>query len=133
MQPGRRYALQAYVESLPRAQPSSERDIAAEERGYAIFQRAGCERCHAPPAFTSLGQLPIAALFPRVAATLKVKEQLDVPSLLSVSTSPPYLHDGRASTLRAVLTDHNPDNLHGDTRNLNDAELSDLIRFLESL
>lgn len=132
-QPGRRYALQAYVESLPRVQPSSPRDLPAEQRGYAVFRRAGCERCHAPPAFTSLGQLPIAALFPRVAATLKVKEQLDVPSLLSVSTSPPYLHDGRAPNLRAVLTEHNPDNLHGDTRNLKDAELSDLISFLESL
>ncbi|HET8934448.1 MAG TPA: hypothetical protein VFN67_13450 [Polyangiales bacterium] len=131
-QPGRRYALQAYVESLPRTRPwtAAQRDVRA---GYAVFQRAGCERCHAPPAFTSLGQLPIAALFPKVAATLKLKERLDVPSLLSVSTSPPYLHDGRAPSLRAIFTEHNPDNLHGDTRGLNDSELSDLIHFLESL
>jgi hypothetical protein len=134
-QPGRRYALQAYVESLPRVRPwpAAQRDAVAERRGYAVFQRAGCERCHAPPAFTSLGQLPLAALFPRLAATLTTKEQLDVPSLLSVSTSAPYLHDGRADSLRAVLAEHNPDNLHGDTRDLTQADLNDLLQFLESL
>lgn len=134
-QPGRRYALQAYLESLPRSRPwpAAQRDLGAERRGYAIFQRAGCERCHAPPAFTSLGQLPLAALFPTLAATLTTKEQLDVPSLLSVSTSAPYLHDGRAPSLRAVLTEQNSDNLHGHTRDLTAAELTDLLRFLESL
>lgn|GEM_PF-1641331 len=132
-QPGRRYALQAYVESLPRAPVRRAHDGEAERRGYAVFRRAGCERCHAPPAFTSLGQLPLAALFPRTAAGLEIKEQLDVPSLLSVAASPPYLHDGRAATLRAVITDQNPDDLHGKTRDLSEAEQSDLLTFLESL
>ncbi|HTU61291.1 MAG TPA: hypothetical protein VMF89_22705, partial [Polyangiales bacterium] len=132
-QPGRRYALQAYVESLPRAAVRRTRDAAAERRGYAVFRRAGCERCHAPPAFTNLGQLPMAALFPRTAAALEVKEQLDVPSLLSVAASPPYLHDGRAATLRGVITEHNPDDLHGNTRDLSEADQSDLLTFLGSL
>jgi hypothetical protein len=133
-QPGRRYALQAYVQSLPRAAPLVlAPDSAVERRGYAVFQRAGCERCHTPPAFTNLGQLPLAALFPRTAAAQEKKEQLDVPSLLSVSLSPPYLHDGRAASLRAVLTEENPDNLHGNTRGMSEADLGDLLRFLESL
>ena len=132
-QPGRRYALQAYVESLPRAAIRRTHDAEAEQRGYAVFRRAGCERCHAPPAFTNLGQLPLAALFPRTAAGIEVKEQLDVPSLLSVAASPPYLHDGRAATLRAVITDQNPDDLHGNTRGLSDGDQSDLLTFLGSL
>ena len=132
-QPGRRYALQAYVESLPRVRVERAHDAEAERRGYAVFRRAGCERCHTPPAFTNLGQLPLEALFPRTAVGLDAKEQLDVPSLLSVSTSPPYLHDGRAATLRAVITDQNPDDLHGNTRDLSDAEQTDLVVFLESL
>ena len=132
-QPGRRYALQAYVESLPRAASHRAQDAEAERRGYTVFQRAGCARCHTPPAFTNLGQLPLAALFPRTAAGLERPEQLDVPTLLSVAASPPYLHDGRAATLRAVITDQNPDNLHGDTRDLSEAEQSDLLAFLGSL
>jgi hypothetical protein len=131
-QPGRRYALQAYVEALPRLRVAS-RDEAAERRGYAVFQQAGCARCHSPPAFTNLGQLPLAALFPRTAASITTQEQLDVPSLLSVSLSPPYLHDGRAASLRAVLTDENPDNLHGNTRKLSETEQQDLLQFLGSL
>jgi cytochrome c peroxidase len=64
---------------------------------------------------------------------MKTQEQLDVPSLLSVSSTPPYLHDGRARSLRAVITDQNPDNLHGDTRGLSEAEQNDLLTFLKSL
>ena len=75
----------------------------------------------------------LAALFPKLAAELKKPEQLDVPSLLSVSTSPPYLHDGRARTLRSVISEHNPDNLHGNTRELRDADVDDLLKFLSSL
>ena len=137
VQPGRRHALQAYVESLPRATDVASamklRDLVAEQRGYAVFARAHCGRCHAPPLFTSLGQLPLGSLFPKVAAEMKKPEQLDVPSLLSVSTSAPYLHDGRARTLRAVIKDQNQDNLHGDTRDLSDAEVEDLVTFLSSL
>jgi hypothetical protein len=134
-QPGRRYALQAYVESLPpaRVKPARASDADAERRGYEVFRRSGCERCHTPPAFTNLGQLPLASLFPRTAAGLEIREQLDVPSLLSVSASPPYLHDGRASSLRAVITEQNPDNLHGNTRDLTALEQADLLVFLESL
>jgi hypothetical protein len=134
-QPGRSYALQAYVESLPRTKPSpaAPSDQPAEQRGYKVFQKASCDRCHKPPAFTNLGQLPLAALFPSIAAKQTTKEQLDIPSLLSVSTAPPYLHDGRAPSLKSVITDDNPDNLHGNTRDLSEAEQNDLLSFLESL
>jgi hypothetical protein len=33
----------------------------------------------------------------------------------------------------AVLEDHNPDNLHGDTRALSAEERADLVAFLRSL
>jgi hypothetical protein len=133
VQAGRRYTMQSYVESLPREPPLAARDGAAERRGFEAFVRARCDRCHPPPAFTSLGQLPMAALFPRVAHTLAAPEMLDVPSLLSVAHTPPYLHDGRAVTLAEVLDEQNPDNLHGDTRGLSAAERRDLLQFLGSL
>ena len=58
---------------------------------------------------------------------------LDVPSLLSVGSSAPYLSDGRAATLEAVLTEHNRKNRHGDTAKLTAHERGDLIAFLEAL
>ena len=95
--------------------------------------RAGCARCHSFPAFTNLGQLPLAALFPEIAKELGKPETVDVPSLLSVAGSAPYLNDGRAATLESVLSDHNRDNLHGDTRGLSASERADLMRFLASV
>ena len=131
--PVRRAALQAFIESLPRERSDVARDRAAEQRGLGAFMKARCQRCHALPAFTNLAQLPMASLFPRAAKKFPDDEVVDVPSLLSVGTSPPYLNDGRAATLAAVIDDQNPDNLHGDTRALSRAERADLITFLRSL
>ncbi|HEX4352697.1 MAG TPA: hypothetical protein VHZ95_07290 [Polyangiales bacterium] len=133
-QPGRRQTLEAYVESLPRDNVrTAARDPSAERRGYAAFRKAHCDRCHAPPAFTNLALLPLAALFPNVARAQPAGEMVDVPSLLSLASSAPYLNDGRARTIEAVLIDHNKDNLHGDVRTLSQPERRDLIAFLSSL
>src|SRR5690606_14344549 len=45
----------------------------------------------------------------------------------------PYLHDGSAATLLDVLTTSNVDGEHGDTLSLSDAELDDLVAYLEQL
>jgi cytochrome c peroxidase len=57
----------------------------------------------------------------------------DTPSLIGVYRSAPYLHDGRAESLRDVLTTHNPDDRHGRTSHLTPAQLDDLVEFLKSL
>jgi hypothetical protein len=134
-QPRRSQLLEAFVESLPRAQPApaGARDRDAERRGLLAFGKAHCPRCHALPAFTNLGLLPMLALFPKRAAALPAGEMLDVPSLLSVGVTAPYLNDGRAITLSSVVRDHNPDNLHGDARSLSASETRDLVAFLASL
>ena len=79
--------------------------------------------------------MPARALFPSWAERLGLPadETIDTPSLLSVGASPPYLGDGRAATLRAVFRDHDPAHRHGDSASLDDAELDDLVAFLESL
>lgn len=129
-------ALQSYLETLPR--PSTTlaiklRDLTAERRGVQVFVRAGCVGCHEFPAFTNLGELPMRVLFPDEAATLQPGEMLDVPSLLSIGESAPYLNDGRAPNLDALLTRENQRNLHGATRELDAGERADLIAFLRSL
>ena len=104
--------------------------IADLRRGVSAFAKAGCDTCHAFPAFTNLAQLPEGYLFPERASELHL---LDVPSLLGVSNTAPYLYDGRAQTLEAVLIDHNQKNRHGDLRGLDDVEQAALLLFLRSL
>ena len=131
--------LEAFVNALPlplnpRALPQEgERlDVDRERRGVAAFVKARCDLCHAFPAFTNLGQHPARALFPRF-TKIPDGAALDTPSLLGLWSSAPYLVDGRAATLDAVLREHNPDNRHGDTAALSDPEIADLVHFLESL
>ena len=57
----------------------------------------------------------------------------DTPTLLAVYRNGPYLHDGRAKTLRDVLTTANPADKHGKTSHLTPAEIDDLLAFLKSL
>jgi cytochrome c peroxidase len=133
--PGRAEVLGAYLGALPRSAsrvPPEARDRAAERRGLRAFFSAGCPSCHAPPAFTLLGQHRPAALFPSHAGHARY-ELLDTPSLLSVGASAPYLSDGRARTLEQVLVDHNQGDRHGSVRRLSNAERADLVRFLEAL
>ena len=129
--PSRPQTLEAFLESLPRA-PSPAADLAAQRRGVQVFVRASCVTCHAFPAFTTLGQHRAAEIFPDHKGGSRYA-MLDVPSLLSVGSSAPYLSDGRAPTLADVLTEHNRQNHHGDTATLTAAERADLIAFLEAL
>jgi hypothetical protein len=133
--PGRPETLQAFVESLPRRDNphAGAHDVKSEQRGVRVFARAGCTSCHAFPAFTNLGQQLVRGLFPTHAARLPADERVDTPSLLSVAAGAPYLNDGRARTLDAVIGEHNRDNHHGDSARLTRTERKDLIAFLESL
>jgi len=133
--PARKQTLQAYLAALPRARPArpaGARDLAAERRGVDAFVAARCPTCHAFPAFTQLSAQRPAALFPDQHGH-EGYELLDVPSLLSSSASPPYLSDGRARTLAAVLGEHNRSNRHGDSARLSPAQRGDLVRWLEGL
>ena len=44
-----------------------------------------------------------------------------------------FLHDGRAKTLKDVLTTCNKDDKHGKTSHLKANELDDLVEFLKAL
>ena len=129
-------ALAAFVASLqPKPSPFRWADGALTpeaERGQAVFRRAdvGCADCHIPPLFTDLrvhdigtGHGPGELLGPG----------FDTPSLRGVWHTAPYLHDGRALTLREVLVTHNPTDQHGQTSHLSEQELHDLVAFLFSV
>lgn len=58
---------------------------------------------------------------------------LDTPTLHGLWASAPYLHDGSAPDLAAVLRERNATGRHGRTSSLSAADLQDLIAYLLSL
>jgi hypothetical protein len=93
------------------------------ERGRAIFERAdvGCAGCHPAPLYTNLQSYPLFGF-----------DAVDTPSLVGIAATAPYLHDGTATTLRAVL-ERARDGSMGYTGDLDEQELADLESFLRSL
>lgn len=133
-------ALSAFVLSMDQAPPSPFRNPDGSfseqaRRGRAVFERAGCPQCHAAPNFTNsdMGQLfDVGTLLPTSGQRLGGElSGIDTPTLKGLWQSAPYLHDGRAATLRDVFT------ITGDsmgvTSKLSEAELDDLVRYLLEL
>jgi cytochrome c peroxidase len=123
--------LVAYVSSLefpanPNLNPDGSPSAAAPrpaQRGYAVFQKASCNICHAPPVFSKPDNEDIGSggIF-------------SVPSLRGVSMTAPYFHDGRHPDLRSLL----PAKLKyleqlGSTETFSDDEIEDLLAFLNTL
>jgi len=98
-------------------------------RGEHVFRsaNAACITCHNGPEFTD-GKIHEIGLEER----RDVYRGYNPPSLRGVYDKDPYLHDGRAKTLRDALTGpHNPEDLGGSALSQND--LDDLIAYLKSL
>ena len=124
-------AIATYMNEVPAPsapwQPAWQRAAAA--RGEVLFQ-ARCSACHAGPALTD-GQA-------REVLTLSADPDgaagpVDTPALHAVRATAPYLHDGRAKDLMAVLTTHNAMDSHGQTADLAPAALADLVAYLRTL
>ncbi|MFM2243713.1 MAG: hypothetical protein RLZ97_2569 [Verrucomicrobiota bacterium] len=128
-------AVGAYLQSLqPAISPHSGKDGSpgdAARRGREIFHRpaVGCASCHPSPLFTDLKLHDVGTRSP----SDPDHGRYDPPSLVELWATPPYLHDGRAATVREVITVHNPDDDHGMTSHLTDAEIDDLVAYLLSL
>ena len=139
-------ALAAFLKSLKKVPPSPYRNqdgtmTAEAKAGKKIFMRedVGCATCHTPPKFTdSRLQDPIrhnvGTLNPSSGERLgESLDGFDTPTLKGVWQERHFLHDGSAKTLREVLLDRNPNDLHGKTSHLSEEEISQLIAFLMQL
>ncbi len=100
----------------------------AAKRGEKIFKSAGCAKCHPGPLFTDLQEYDLG-----LAKGLDAGKPFDTPSLIECWRTAPYLFDGRAYTMKDVLTTCNPQDKHGVTSKLTPAELDDLIAYILSL
>lgn len=132
------YVMAMKAQVSPWARPEYAAAIA---RGKEIFdnpQKADCARCHKPDLyFTASADPNDGSKAPLYDLGLGTRDEMgqtfDVPTLHEVWRTAPYLYDGRAKTLREVLTVWNPDDQHGLTTDLTEQELSDLEIYVLSL
>ena len=96
-------------------------------RGRHLFHHedVGCIRRHHGPHLTISGRSARSRIYD-VGTGIKA----DVPSFRSLWYSAPYLHDGRAQSLRDVITIHNASNRHGHTGHLSKNAQNDLSNSL---
>jgi hypothetical protein len=126
--PERVDALAKWVNALQ--PPARTVDSASPEaaRGRALFEskEVGCTSCHVGSKYTSNGNAWVG--------TTEPGHSLQVPSLVGVGYRAPFLHDGRAVTLRDRFDPRiGGGDAHGTTSGLSDPELGDLVSYLESL
>jgi len=128
-------AIDAFMESLkPIPSPAlvQGRLSAAAERGRLLFfndDAVGCSPCHRGESYTDLKLHDVGTVGRYDQAT----NRFDTPTLIEVWRTAPYLHDGRAATLREVLIHFNSDDQHGTTTHLTPAQIDDLVEFIRSL
>jgi cytochrome c peroxidase len=100
----------------------------AAQRGRLLFSgAAACSRCHQGKHYTSSRNYDV-----KLEPDGSPYKLWNPPSLLGVNDRGPYLHDGRARTLRDLLQKHHGSEMLGG-RKLTSQETSDLIEFLKSL
>ncbi|MBA3455791.1 MAG: c-type cytochrome, partial [Deltaproteobacteria bacterium] len=123
LMPDQTTALVSYLAVLPPPRPPTL-DHAAVARGKQVFDGAGgCVECHSGPRFTD-------GTRHRFKSTL---ELADTPSLIGLSASAPYYHDGSAETLEVLVGGGGEVHGMGDMSELSPAQRADLAVFLSSL
>jgi DNA-binding beta-propeller fold protein YncE/cytochrome c peroxidase len=128
-------AISDYLKSLkPIPSPYLKKNAAgkaelsdAAKRGEELFAKARCTDCHSGPYLTDQKKYNIGVGTGRDKDTA-----FDTTSLVEIWRTAPYLYDGRAATMKDVLTTFNKDNKHGVTSTLTESQINDLAEFVLS-
>ena len=120
-------ALMAFLTTLEFV-PPGKFDASAAQRGRQVFLARQCQSCHPAPDFTSSGIHLVGLESPD-----DEYEGFNPPSLRGVARRSPFLHDGRARTLEAVMRVHHRPSLVNGKDDLTESELADLVEYLKSL
>lgn len=117
--------LQAFLTALPKPRTPTVEEPAAVARGKQLFESSttGCLNCHDGAMTTDGKRHDLATDLPAV----------DTPSLIGLAASAPYYHDGSASSLESLLRNNGSIHAMGKTSRLDDAQISDLVAYLETL
>ncbi|MHA1599763.1 MAG: cell surface protein, partial [Alphaproteobacteria bacterium] len=106
----------------------------AAENGKVLFQAAGCVSCHSGPLATDMGSYNVGTGKARQEGDEREPEDtFDTPTLVESWRTAPYLHDGRAATMRDVVTEFNKEDLHGRTSDLTGEQIDELCEYVLSL
>lgn len=118
-------SLSEWLFSIPSPPAVRDADESAA-RGKALFESAnvGCTTCHSGAKLTDNLSVVVDSH-----AALKMQ----VPSLIGIAYRAPFMHTGCAATLAARFDPACGGDLHGNTANLTQAEVGDIIAYLETL
>lgn len=133
-------AIDAYLTSLDQVGPSPFRNPDGTPTldavaGKGIFLRLACDECHSGPDFTDSekGLLHDVGTIRNLSGQ-RLGEELtgfDTPTLAGLWATAPYLHDGSAPTLDAVLEKAvESGGAHGDVASLSAREREQLVAYL---
>jgi len=126
-------AVNAYLKSLePTPSPYLTEDgrlTASAQRGQAIFNgKANCVSCHMPPYYGDRSKHLLG-----LGSDEDRDREFATPILIECWRTAPYMYDGRAVSIRDVVTIDNTNNRHGNTRDLTEQEVADLVEYVQSL
>lgn len=137
--PAMEQQVAAFIESMPTPDNPYRDTVATAQvaRGVALYERAQCATCHVGVALTNntFADVGTYVTAGRVVdqPSLLPHGGLNTPSLLGLARTAPYLHDGSAQTLKARLLQGKDTNRHGLTAGLTEAEVDDLVAYLQTL
>jgi len=125
-------AIDAYLKSLQAvASPylQDEQLSAAAQRGEKLFfsDKVGCAECHPAPLYTDLKRHDIGSKSP-----CDRRRAFDTPTLIEVWRTAPYLHDGRYTTIKELITERKHCRQQSEVE-LSERQIHDLIEFVLSL
>ncbi len=123
--------VDAYLKALrpiPGKAVNGQESSAAVLRGKQLFAKAQCSSCHTGEYYTD-GKLYDVGLGPDERGI----RQFATPPLAEVWRTAPYLYDGRAESIRDVLTTFNRGDTHGKTSDLSEQDIDDLAAYILSL
>ncbi len=127
--------LDRWIDQLPVAS-AMRGDAAQISRGKTVFEtKAQCATCHTGELLTNNDFADVGTLHLQGTNADKgavMSKGFNVPSLLGLSRSAPYLHDGSVATVEERIYSNDGDR-HGVTSTLSGTEKTDLIAYLKSL
>jgi DNA-binding beta-propeller fold protein YncE len=126
-------SLNEYLKSLePVPSPYLAKDGGLTEsakRGKEVFDdKAQCLKCHMPPYYGDRTKYTFG-----LGSDHDRDREFATPILIECWRTAPYMYDGRALSIKDVITVDNKNNRHGNTKDLSEQEVEDLAEYVKSL
>ena len=126
-------AVNAYLKSVaPIPSPYLTKDgrlTESAQRGKTIFNgKAACVTCHMPPYYGDRTKYKLG-----LGSDIDRDREFATPMLIECWRTAPYMYDGRAVSIKDVVTLDNKNDVHGNTQGLSVQEVEDLAEYVKSL